>query len=103
VALEQLVVAGDRQCDVEGGASVAALWEEVREALAAIRWTRSAPGYWYVLRQFEREVVGSGSPGGLDSVWQNAGFRVPFSSVPAEQLAADGCRAGRRGLELLRA
>ena len=91
VPLEQVVVAGDRQCDVEGGASVAALWQEVREALAAVRWTRSAPGYWYVLRQFEREVFGSGSLGGLDSVWQNAGFyQVPFSSVPAEQLAANG-------------
>jgi len=91
VPLEQVVVAGDRQCDVEGGASVAALWQEVREALAAVRWTRSAPGYWYVLRQFEREVFSSGSRGALDSVWQNAGFfQVPFSSVPAEQLAANG-------------
>ena len=94
VPLEQVVVSGDRQCDVEGGASVAALWQEVREALAAVRWTRNAPGYWYVLRQFEREVFSSGSRGGrgaLDSVWQNAGFfQVPFSSVPAEQLAADG-------------
>lgn len=91
VPLEQVVVAGDRQCDVEGGASVAALWQEVREALAAVRWTRSAPGYWYELRQFEREVFSSGSRTGLDSVWQNAGFyQVPFSSVPAEQLAAHG-------------
>ncbi|MGE5802850.1 MAG: carboxypeptidase-like regulatory domain-containing protein [Gemmatimonadota bacterium] len=91
VPLEQVVVAGDRQCDVDGGASVAALWEEVREALAAVRWTRSAPGYWYVLRQFEREILSSGSRGAHDSVWQNAGFyQAPFSSVPAEQLAADG-------------
>ena len=92
VPLEQVVVAGDRQCDVEGGASVAALWQEVSEALAAVRWTRNAPGYWYVLRQFDREVLPSGSRGGaLDSVWQNAGFyQAPFRSVPAEQLAADG-------------
>ena len=92
VPLEQVVVAGERQCDVEGGASVAALWQEVSEALAAVRWTRSAPGYWYVLRQFDREVLSSGSRGeALDSVWQNAGFfQAPFSSVPAEQLAADG-------------
>ena len=91
VPLEQVVVAGDRQCDVEGGASVAALWQEVREALAAVRWTRSAPGYWFVLRQFDRELLPSGSREALDSVWQNAGFyQAPFSSVPAEQLAADG-------------
>ena len=91
VALEQVVIAGDRQCDVDGGTSVAALWEEAREALAAVRWTRTAPGYWYELRQFEREVLASGSRDGLDSTWLNAGFfQIPFSSVPAEQLAAQG-------------
>jgi len=30
IALREVVVAGERQCDVEAGASVAALWEEVR-------------------------------------------------------------------------
>jgi len=44
VPLEQVVVAGDRQCDIESGASVAALWEEVEEALAAVAWTSREPG-----------------------------------------------------------
>lgn len=56
IPLEQVVVAGERQCDVDAGASVAALWEEVKEALAAVAWTSKAHGYWYQVTQFERDV-----------------------------------------------
>src|SRR5213078_3065757 len=45
VALSQIVVQGERQCDVAAGASVAAVWEEVHEALAAVSWTSRDPGY----------------------------------------------------------
>ena len=91
VALEQIVVAGDQQCDVEAGASVAALWEEVEEALAAVAWTSREPGYWYDLRQFRREVFSDGMRPRLDSTWRNAGFyEVPFKSAPAEQLEREG-------------
>jgi len=45
VALSQVVVQGERQCDVEAGASVAAVWEEVHEALAAVSWTSREPAY----------------------------------------------------------
>lgn len=44
IELAKVVVDGDRQCDVNAGASVAALWQEVREALAAVAWTSRAPG-----------------------------------------------------------
>jgi len=91
VPLEQVVVAGDRQCDVEAGASVAALWEEVKEALAAVAWTSRTPGYWYQVTQFEREPSSQGHQQGLDSTWRYDGFyKVPFSSVPAEQLERTG-------------
>ena len=91
VALQEVVVAGDRQCDVEGSSSVAALWAEVREALASVRWTRTAPGYWYEIRQFEREVFPPQYRQGRDSSWHDSGFaQVPFRSAPAEQLAANG-------------
>ncbi|HXO85112.1 MAG TPA: carboxypeptidase-like regulatory domain-containing protein [Gemmatimonadales bacterium] len=91
VPLEQVVVAGDRQCDVESGASVAALWEEVEEALAAVAWTSREPGYWYQVTQFEREVFTQDMRQGLDSTWRNAGFyQVPFRAVPAEQLEREG-------------
>ena len=90
VALEQVVVAGDRQCDIEAGASVAALWEEVKEALAAVAWTSKTPGYWYRVNQFERENV-QGQPRRPDSTWHNEGFyEVPFKSVEAEQLEREG-------------
>lgn len=90
VALEQVVVAGDRQCDIEAGASVAALWEEVKEALAAVAWTSKTPGYWYRVNQFQREIV-QGQPRTPDSTWHNDGFyEVPFKSVEAEQLEREG-------------
>lgn len=91
VPLQQVVVAGERQCDIEAGASVAALWDEVREALAALVWTRRAPGYWYQIAQFERDVFLQEYRKGLDSTWLTVGFyEAPFRSAPAEQLAADG-------------
>ena len=93
VALEEVVVAGDRQCDVESGegASVAALWEEVQEALAAVAWTSREPGYWYQVTQFEREQFSQSQRRGIDTSWINAGFyEVPFRSVPAEQLEREG-------------
>jgi hypothetical protein len=91
IPLGHVVVAGERHCEVDGGASVAALWEEVREALAGVRWTRTAPGYWYEIRQFEREVFSAPYRTGLDSTWNDTGFaQVPFRSAPAELLAVRG-------------
>lgn len=91
VPLEQVIVAGEQQCDIEAGASVAALWDEVREALAAVVWTRRAPGYWYEIRHFERDTYIREYRKGVDSTWRTAGFfESPFGSAPAEQLAAAG-------------
>ena len=91
VRLEQVVVEGERQCDVEAGASVAALWDEVREALAAVVWTQRAPGYWYEIEHFERDRIVRSYGKSRDSTWRTTGFyQAPFRSVPAEQLAATG-------------
>src|SRR3989442_1398286 len=92
VALSQVVVEGQRQCDVAGGASLAALWDEIREALAEVSWTSRDPGYWYDLRDFAREVSTSGQPRGPDSTWHDVGFsRVPIKTVAtAEQLEREG-------------
>lgn len=91
VALVEIVVAGERQCNVEAGASMAALWEEIKEALAAVAWTARAPGYWYQVREFERDTFSQTIRHGLDTTWTNAGFfEVPFRSVPAEQLEREG-------------
>ena len=91
VPLKEVVVAGEQQCDVEAGASMAVLWEEIREALAAVAWTSRGSGYWYELALFEREVTTSGRRAGPDSVWQLVGYhQVPFRSAPALQLMVNG-------------
>jgi len=91
VALAQVVVQGERQCDVDAGASVAAVWEEVHEALAAVSWTSRDPGYWYAVARFERETTPGGRPRGPDSTWRDDGYRrVPIQSVPPEQLEREG-------------
>lgn len=91
VALAKVVVAGDRQCDVEGGASVAAVWEEVHEALAAVAWTSRLPSYWYDITHFKRQVTLGGWPRGTDSTWREIGYqRIPIKSAPPEQLDAAG-------------
>ena len=91
VALAQVVVQGERQCDVEAGASVAAVWEEVHEALAAVSWTSRDPGYWYAIARFERETTPGGRPRGPDSTWRDDGYRrVPIKSVPPDQLEREG-------------
>ena len=92
IALAEVVVAGERQCDVEaGGASVAALWEEIREALAAVAWSARSPGYWYEITNFRRELTPGGRRQGADSTWQEVSYQpVPFASAPAEELSARG-------------
>jgi len=91
VALSQVVVQGERQCDVEAGASVAAVWEEVHEALAAVSWTSRDPGYWYAIARFERATSPGGRARGPDSTWRDDGYRrVPIKSVPPDQLEREG-------------
>ena len=97
VPLKEVVVAGKRQCHVDGegeaGTSVAALWEEIREALAAVAWAAGSSGYWYELTHFERQLTSSATPkrGTRDSVWREVGYhQQPFRSVPAVQLMSDG-------------
>ena len=91
IALREVVVAGERQCDVEAGASVAALWEEVREALAAVAWTSRSPAYWYQISHFTREVNAGGQRRRGDSTWVETGFQqVPFRSAPVADLVARG-------------
>ncbi|HTI06607.1 MAG TPA: carboxypeptidase-like regulatory domain-containing protein [Gemmatimonadales bacterium] len=91
IALDEVVVAGDRQCDVEAGASTAALWEEVRAALAAVAWTSRSPVYRYDIVYFERDLSPGGRQLGHDSTWHYVGFQqVPVRSAPPESLATTG-------------
>src|SRR3954471_7296221 len=91
LALKEIVVAGERQCDVEAGASVAALWGEVREALAAVAWSARVSGYWYDLTHFQRELSAGAKRIRPDSTWHEVGYhQAPFRSAPAAQLEAAG-------------
>lgn len=91
IVLEEVVVAGERQCNVEAGAGVSALWGEIREALAAVSWTSRAPGYWYEIIQYQRSLNASGGRQGDDSSWHEVGYKtIPFRSAPAEKLTKDG-------------
>ncbi len=91
VALASVVVEGDRQCDVAGGSSVAAMWDEVREALTAVVWTSRLPNFWYDIGHFQRDLTASGRRKGADSTWRDVGYRlVPFKSAPPEELEAQG-------------
>jgi len=91
VPLKEVVVAGEQQCDVEAGASVAALWEEIREALAAVAWTSRGGGYWYEITHFERDLTAGGKRQGRDSSWREVAYhQVPFRSAPAVVLALQG-------------
>jgi hypothetical protein len=93
VPLKEVVVAGEQQCDVEvaGGASVAALWEEIREALAAVAWTSRGGGYWYEITHFERDLSAGGKRQGKDSTWSEVAYhQVPFRSAPALVLSLQG-------------
>lgn len=94
IALREVVVAGEQQCDAEsegGSASVTALWEEVREALARVSWTSRSPAYWYEIMYFQRELTGWARPLGPDSTWRSTGYQqVPVRSAPATQLETDG-------------
>ena len=85
ISLREVVVAGDRQCDIESGASVAALWDEIREALAAVSWTARVPAYWFETTVFERDVNVYGRARHPDSTWHDAGFRkLPFRNYATD-------------------
>lgn len=94
VHLPEVVIEGERQCDLHserGGQAVPTLWEEIREALGAVSWSARVPGYWYETSVFERDRSSSGGRVRRDSMWSRTGFlRVPFRSAPADELASQG-------------
>jgi hypothetical protein len=92
IPLQAVVVAGERQCDVESDASTAALWDEVREALAAVSWTSRVPAYWYDFAMFKRELTAGGRRKGDDSTWGRTAFSMnPIRNfTTSDELATQG-------------
>lgn len=93
VQLPAVIVRGRPQCGGkrEEAAAVAQLWEEAREALAAVQWTQNQGGLRTTAEMFDRTLPRSGRQvlSERDSSWSEIG-RKPFGSMPAEQLARDG-------------
>jgi hypothetical protein len=92
VELPAVVVRGRPHCGARtDAAAVAQLWEEAREALAAVKWTEDQGTLRYAVERFERSLPLTGRRilAEWDSSWSGVGAK-PFQSVPAEQLARDG-------------
>jgi hypothetical protein len=101
--LPPVVVEGRPQCGTRGeeGTAVAQLWDEAREALAAVKWTEGQRAYEFGIRLFERDFGPVGERVEKERSWTRRGTSDnPFRSVPGEQLAENGYvvgddRAGR--------
>jgi hypothetical protein len=92
-SLPPVVVEGKPQCGTRGeaGTVVARLWEEAKEALAAVSWTEGSRLYQYSLRMFERDLPEVGNRVTRERSWTRSGYaETPFRSAPAEQLAERG-------------
>jgi len=95
--LPPVVVEGRPQCGNRGeeGSAVAQLWEEAREALAAVRWVETERPYRYSLHLYERDYGVDGERVEQERSWTRSGsYDTPFKSVPAESLAAHGYVVG---------
>ncbi len=93
VRLPPVIVAGRPQCGTRGeaGTTVAQLWEEAREPLAAVQWALAQRVHWYTLERFARERAVLTQPVLAESTSTWSGYFVrPFGSIPAEDLAQRG-------------
>jgi hypothetical protein len=93
VALAEVVVEGERQCDLRSdarAAAVAALWGEIREALAAVTWTAREPGYWYEVATFERDLAAERVVRRDSTTFAAGYYRSPFRAMPAAALERTG-------------
>lgn len=93
IDLTAVVVEGERQCDLtarRSGAAVAALWEELREALSAVSWSARDPGYHYDVAVFQRDLSASRRVTHDSTVVVAGQFRSPFRSPAAAELAQHG-------------
>jgi protocatechuate 3,4-dioxygenase beta subunit len=91
--LPPVVVEGRPQCGSRGeaGSITARLWEEAREALAAVSWTSGQRLHRYQLLHFVRDFGPYGDRAIKDSSWVSSGYaESPFLSLPAQELADRG-------------
>lgn len=93
VMLSAIAVHAERRCRVrpEGGSAAAQLWEEARTALEATDWTVRHPVYSFQTRRYVRTYDPAGERPIAEQLRQASGYSSwPFTSLPAESLAARG-------------
>jgi len=91
--LPPVVVEGRPQCGTRGeqGTAVAQLWEEAREALAAVHWTAGQRALQYTVERFERDFGAQGGRVLKEQRSTRSGYsETPFRSVPGEELVSRG-------------
>jgi len=95
--LPPVVVSGRPQCGTRGAAGtvVAQLWEDTREALAAVQWTQGQRWYNYTIDLYDRHLdPASGRVLSERTSTRTSASETPFRSIPAESLAAAGYVVG---------
>ncbi len=92
VVLAAVVVTGDRVCggQPDEGAAMAALWEEARKGLMAVRWNEQRRSLKFRIKRYERDLDRRRRRLREDSVVTDAYSLAPFRSIDAQQLASRG-------------
>ena len=89
--LDAITVEAERRCEMnpETGAA-AAVWDEARKGLEAVRWTSQRSLVLYRLRQYTRTIDLEGRVRATDEQTSVVQAARPFTTPPAEELAALG-------------
>ncbi|MBM4189017.1 MAG: hypothetical protein FJ206_17090 [Gemmatimonadetes bacterium] len=91
VVLPEIAVRGSSSCVVRAdGAQTAALWEEIRKALAAGQITASSQSVELSVRRYRKFRATSGQLKADSTLRQHRTRASPFVSPPPEALAAEG-------------
>lgn len=93
IELEGIRVEAEGRCDVRpaAGLTVAEVWDEVRKALEAARWTDEKGVYQYRTRRYERSVdEETGRVSDERTRFGRAYQRTPYLSRPVEDLLENG-------------
>ena len=93
IVLEGIEVSAGERCQVrpEEGLATARVWDEARKALEAASFTDRSNLYRYRTETYERDLDGDGRVVLREEGSSRVAYlRVPFTSLPAEDLIRDG-------------
>jgi hypothetical protein len=96
-SLPPVIVEGKPQCGTRGerGTAVAQLWEDAREALAAVSWTTGQRAHSFTMQRFDRTFPPVGGRVLKEERSTHSSYSdMPWRSMPAEELARRGYIVG---------